>query len=71
MPKDKKEPKEPQEIKEALEYLIDRRDFRYVFCMACGSEMRHSPLIICSDCLGEEVDRFVKVATEDDESDQE
>ena len=43
------------------------RDFRYVFCRACGGEMRHSPMIICSDCLGDEVDRFYKVAIEDDE----
>lgn len=49
---------------------VDERDFRYVFCRACGGEMRHSPMIICSDCLGDEVDRFYKVAIDDEEGDE-
>lgn len=54
-----------------LDLTLNKNDFKYVFCRACGGEMRHSPLIICSDCLGDEIDKFYKVATyKDDESDE-
>jgi GNAT superfamily N-acetyltransferase len=45
------------------------KNYKFVFCRSCGNEMSYSPLIICSDCLGDEVDRFHKAATQEDEYD--
>jgi hypothetical protein len=44
------------------EFTLEAKDFRFVFCRACGSEMRAGQSVICSDCLDDEVDRFYKAA---------
>ncbi len=62
MPKDK----EDEDL-----YFIRDKNYKFVFCRSCGNEMLYSPLIICSDCLGDEVDRFYKAATEESEYDNE
>jgi hypothetical protein len=64
---DSKDKTEEEEID--IESMPDFRDFRWVYCRGCGTEMRHTPLVICSECLGDEVDRFYKAAVdeEDDE----
>ena len=45
-------------------FFIDAKDFRFVFCRGCGSEMRAGPLVICSDCVGDKVENFYKAATD-------
>lgn len=44
------------------EFILEAKDFRFVFCRACGSEMRAGQSVICSDCLGDEIDKFYKAA---------
>jgi GNAT superfamily N-acetyltransferase len=55
--------------KEDEDFFIRDKNYKFVFCRSCGNEMLYSPLIICSDCLGDEVDRFHKAATQEDEYD--
>lgn len=56
------------EINEILEvennFFLDAKDFRFVFCRGCGSEMRSGIHIICSDCIGDKVEDFYKAATD-------
>lgn len=59
MPKDK----ENEDL-----YFIRDKNYKFVFCRSCGNEMLYSPLIICSDCLGDEVDRFYKAATQEEDN---
>lgn len=57
----------PEELTfEELE-LIGKHELRCSFCIACGSEMFRSHMLICADCLGDKCEDFLKTARGEDE----
>jgi GNAT superfamily N-acetyltransferase len=58
----------PQDNEDEDLYFIKDKNYKFVFCRSCGNEMLYSSLIICSDCLGDEVNLFHKAATKEEDN---
>jgi hypothetical protein len=45
-------------IAEALEFLMERK--KTSSCLACGEIISSGSILICSECLGEEMDKYIQ-----------